>query len=137
MSSTDTPTCKVVRAAAPYTAEQGSTYASAISAESVGAQHLWLGLVTIPPGARTKAHMHQYHESAFYVLSGEVEIWYGADLQEHDVARTGDFLYVPAGLSHVAVNPSATEPCMVVGGRSDAHEQEGVVMQPELDARVP
>jgi uncharacterized RmlC-like cupin family protein len=136
MSTASAPACKVVRADAPYTAEQGSTYASAISAESVGAQHLWLGLVTIPPGVRTKAHMHQNHESAFYVLSGEVEIWYGAELEEHDVAHAGDFLYVPAGLSHVAVNRSASQPCVVVGGRSDAHEQEGVVMQPELDARV-
>jgi uncharacterized RmlC-like cupin family protein len=125
-----------VRTDAPYTAQQGSTYALAISAESVGAQHLWLGLVTIPPGARTKAHVHQHHESAFYVLSGEVEIWHGAGLQDHDVACAGDFLYVPAGVSHVAVNRSPTEPCVVVGGRSDAHEQEGVVLQPELDARV-
>ncbi len=40
-------------------------------------------------------------------------------------------------LGEYPVNRSATEPCVVVGGRSDAHEQEGVVMQPELDARVP
>ncbi len=136
MPTAGTPTCKVVRADPAYTAQQGTTYASGISAESVGAQHLWLGLVTLPPGARTKAHLHQHHESAFYVLSGEIDLWHGAELQDHEVARAGDFLYIPAGVSHVAVNRSETEPCVFVGGRTDAHEQEGVVMQPELDARV-
>jgi uncharacterized RmlC-like cupin family protein len=137
MSNAATPTCKVVRADPASTAQQGTTYASGISAESVGAQRIWLGLVTLPPGARTKAHRHQYHESAFYVLSGAVDLWHGEGLRDHDVARGGDFLYIPAGVSHVAVNRSDSEPCVFVGGRTDAHEQEGVVMQPELDARVP
>jgi uncharacterized RmlC-like cupin family protein len=42
----------------------------------VGAKTLFLGLVTLPPGGRTKSHIHAAHESAFYMLSGdEVEVW--------------------------------------------------------------
>jgi len=94
-------------------------------------------MVTIPPGGRTKAHLHDGHETAFYVLSGECDLWFGAGLREHDVARAGDYIYIPAGVSHVAANRSLTEPIVVVGGRTDPNEQESVVLQPELDDAVP
>src|ERR1044072_8747054 len=41
-----------------YKSEQGSPYTPAISAETVGAKSLFFGVVTIPPGERTKAHIH-------------------------------------------------------------------------------
>ena len=131
------PTCRVIRSVAEYQGKQGPSYAGAISAESVGSQAIWLGKVTMPPGSRTKAHLHDGHETAFYVLSGECDLWYGEDLRKHDVARAGDFIYIPAGISHVAVNRSQREPFVVVGGRTDPNEQESVLLQPELDAKVP
>jgi len=91
----------------------------------------------MPPGSRTKAQFHDAHETAFYVLSGECDLWFGEDLQEHEIARAGDYIYIPAGVSHVAVNRSQTEPFVVVGGRTDPSEQESVRLQPELDAKVP
>src|SRR5215216_6547248 len=130
-------TCRVIRSAEKYQGKQGPSYAGGISAESVGSQAIWLGMVTMPPGSRTKAHLHDGHETAFYVLSGECDLWYGEDLRGHDVARAGDFIYIPAGISHVAVNRSQREPFVVVGGRTDPNEQESVLLQPELDAKVP
>ena len=130
-------TCRVVRSVEELRRQAGSFLRRGVSAESVGARAIWLGMVTIAPGGRTRAHFHEGHESAFYVLSGEFELWYGEDLREHEVARAGDYLYIPAGVSHVAVNRSQTEPVVVVGGRTDPSEQESVVLQPELDARVP
>ena len=132
-----TGSCRVVRSTATYEGKQGPTYAGGISAENVGARAIWLGMVTLPPGGRTKAHYHADHETAFYVLSGECELWYGEGLRDHEVARAGDYLYIPAGVSHVAVNRSQTEPFVVVGGRTDPNEQESVVLQPELDDLVP
>jgi uncharacterized RmlC-like cupin family protein len=72
-----------------------------------------------------------------YIVSGEVDLWYGEGLREHEIARAGDYLYIPAGVSHVAVNRSQTEPVVVVGARTDPNEQESVVLQPALDAVVP
>lgn len=90
-----------------------------------------------PPGGRTKAHIHENHESAFYVMSGdEVELWTGEDLNEKAVAHAGDYLYIPAGVPHVAVNRGAT-PALCVGARTDPNEQESVVMRPDLESRVP
>lgn len=126
------------RALEPYTSAQGTVYAAGVSAESVGAKALFLGLVTLPPGQRTKAHVHARHESAFYMLSGEtVELWIGDHLQERTIARPGDYLFVPAGVPHVAVNRSRTEPAVFVGARNEATAQESVVMRPELDEIIP
>jgi uncharacterized RmlC-like cupin family protein len=84
------------------------------------------------------ATMDALGESAFYVISGEtVELYTGDDLQERDVAHAGDFLYIPAGVPHVAVNRSESTPAICVGARTDPNEQESVVLRPGLDDRVP
>ena len=128
----------VVRAGETYQGKQGPDYTPGISAESVGSKRLWLGSVTLPPGGgRTKAHVHENHESAFYMMSGdEVELCTGDELEHREVARPGDYLYVPAGVPHVAVNRGES-PAVFVGARTDPNEQESVVMRPDLDARVP
>lgn len=90
-------------------------------------------LLTIPPGGRAKAHLHENHESTIYVLSGESEMWYGEELRQHMVARAGDFLYIPAGMPHLPANASQSEPCVAVIARTDPNEQESVVLLPELD----
>lgn len=127
----------VVKGGKGYRAEQGSDYLPGISAESVGAKALWLGIATLPPGQRTKAHVHAQHETAFYMLSGdECELWTGDQLQYRDVAHPGDYLYIPANVLHVAVNRSG-EPAVFLGARNEPTAQESVVMHPEMDAKVP
>ena len=128
---------RVVRSGESYAGKQGLTYTPGVSAETVGAEGLWLGSVPVPPGGRTKAHIHEHHESAFYMVSGdEVELWTGDELEHRDVAHPSDYLYIPAGVPHVAVNRSST-PALFVGTRTDPNEQESVVMRPDLDSRVP
>jgi uncharacterized RmlC-like cupin family protein len=127
----------VVRGGTSYRAEQGTDYAPGISAESVGATMIWLGTVTLPPGQRTKAHVHEFHESAFLMLSGdEVELWTGDRLQDCDIVRPGDYLFIPKNVLHVAVNRGKV-PAVFIGARNEASAQESVVMYPEMDAAVP
>jgi uncharacterized RmlC-like cupin family protein len=129
---------RVVRGSESYVSKQGSIYAPGISAETVGAKVLFLGLVTLPPEGRTKSHTHEHHESAFYMLSGEeVELWTGDQLEQKEVAHAGDYLFIPANVPHVAVNRSKTTPAVFVGVRNEPTAQESVVMLPELDAQVP
>ncbi len=128
---------RVVRAGDSYAGRQGLNYTPGISAATVGSRALWVGSVVLPPGGRTKAHAHENHESAFYLVSGdEVELWTGAELEDKAVAHAGDYLYIPPGVPHVAVNRSGT-PALFVGARTDPNEQESVVMRPDLEARVP
>jgi uncharacterized RmlC-like cupin family protein len=126
-------TCRVVRPSAAFIGKQALLYAPGISAESVGAQGIHLQVVTIPPGGRAKAHKHDGHETAIYILSGESGMWYGENLEEHLFAGTGSFVYIPAGMPHLPYNLSATESCLAIISRTDPNEQESVVLLPELD----
>ncbi len=104
----------------------------------MGSQAIWLGSVTLPPrGGRTKAHLHENHETALYLLSGEeVKLWTGEQLEHREVAHPGNYIYIPAGVPHVAVNSSET-PAVFVAARTDPNEQESVVLRPDLEAKVP
>jgi uncharacterized RmlC-like cupin family protein len=92
--------------------------------------------MTLPPGARTRAHVHEHHETALY-MSGEVlELWTGDELEHCDSVQPGDFIYIPANVLHVAVNRGAA-PAVFMGARNEATAQESVIMRPEMDMRVP
>ncbi len=136
-NTTKTATCAVVRAGPPFVGKQGLTYAPAISAESVGSKGIHMQMLTIPPGGRAKAHKHEGHETALYVLSGQSAMDYGERLEHRIHANAGDFLYIPANVPHRPFNTSATEPCVALISRTDPNEQESVVLLPELDAIKP
>ncbi len=89
------PACRVVRAGEGYEGRQGLSYAAGISAESAGAHGQCLHTVTIPPGARAKAHRHEAHESAIYTVSGRCEFWWGDGLAHCDELGPGDFVHTP------------------------------------------
>jgi uncharacterized RmlC-like cupin family protein len=134
---TQTGTCQLVRAESTYEGKQGFSYFHGISAESTGASALCMHLLTIPPGGRAKAHLHESHETAIYVISGEGQMWYGEGLTEFMTCGPGDMIYIPAGVPHLPANASDTEPCVAVLARTDPNEQESVVLRPDLDRKVP
>ena len=131
------PTCKLIHTGETYHGKQGFNYFAGVSSESAGAQALCMHLLTIPPGGRAKAHLHASHETTIYVISGEAEMFYGEGLREHMITKAGDFIYIPAGVPHLPMNSSTTEPCTAIIARTDPNEQESVVLLPELDAVVP
>jgi uncharacterized RmlC-like cupin family protein len=125
--------CRVVRAASTYDGKQGLTYFRGIAAETVGATGVCMHLLTIPPGGRARAHLHENHETAIYVLEGEAVTLYGDRLQYDVLSKAGDLVYIPAGLPHLPVNLSR-KPVSAVITRTDPNEQESVVLLPELEA---
>lgn len=93
-------------------------------------------MARVPSGA-AEDHVHQHHETALYMMSGEVlELWTGDNLEHREGVRPGDFIYMPADVLHVAVNRGAT-PAVFIGARHEATAQESLVMRPDMDARVP
>jgi uncharacterized RmlC-like cupin family protein len=130
------PTCRVVRGDDTYRGKQGLTYFGGVSAESAGSRGLCMHLLTIPPGERARAHLHESHESVVYVLSGTGEMWFGEQLEQHVVVGPGDFLYIPAGVPHLPGN-TGREPVTAVIARTDPNEQESVVLRPDLDGLAP
>jgi len=134
---TNKPTCRTVRVASQFEGKQALLYAPGISAESVGAKKIHLQILTIPAGARAKAHKHEDHETAIYILSGKAGTWFGERLEEYFTSEAGDFVYIPAGMLHLPYNLSDTESCVAVIARTDPNEQESVVLLPELDTLHP
>ena len=135
MDSASKPTCRVVKPGTAYGGRQGLSYFEGIAAETVGSKGICMHLLTIPPGARAKAHLHETHETAIYVLSGEVHTWYGDKLEQQILVKAGDLFYIPAGVPHLPANLSGS-PASAVIARTDPNEQESVVLLPELDALV-
>jgi uncharacterized RmlC-like cupin family protein len=123
----------VVHGAGSALAEQGSVYSSGVSAETTGAAGLWLGIISLPPGKRTGAHYHAAHETALYMMSGvDVDLYTGPNLEHLDHLHPGDYLFIPAGLPHVAINRSDVA-AVFMGARTDPNANESVVMLPGLD----
>jgi uncharacterized RmlC-like cupin family protein len=133
MSSPESPDCKLIRPSVPYDGKQGFSYVEGISRESAGSKGIAMMLLTVPPGGRAKAHLHEGHETAIFVLSGEVETFYGPNLEHRVITKAGDMFYIPAGVPHLPVNRSKTESCSAVIARTDPNEQESVVLLPELE----
>jgi uncharacterized RmlC-like cupin family protein len=64
----------VISTVEAYEGKQGPLYAGGVSTETVGSRGIWFGTITMPPGARTRAHFHEEHETAMYVLSRSL-VW--------------------------------------------------------------
>ena len=102
-----------------------------IVAETVGAEQLALQLVRVQPGVRSQAHEH-VHESAGYVLEGELVVWFGVDLTKHVTARPGDFLFIPPQEAHVVANYGDADAVLLLA-RAAPQAQEPADNRPALD----
>ncbi|MEL6296783.1 MAG: cupin domain-containing protein, partial [Pseudomonadota bacterium] len=119
-----------------YAGKQGFDYAEGISRESVGSQAICMHVLTIPPGGRAKAHLHESHETAICILSGRTVTYWGERLEHRMEAGAGDLIYIAAGVPHLPMN-IGEEDAVAVIARTDPHEQESVVLRPDLEALVP
>lgn len=126
MSPLDPPQVRAVRPGAETMTLQRLPYFVGLSAQSVGAQGLSMHVVVIPPGARSEPHLHRGHETGIYVLEGSVETRYGPTLAEVVVSQAGDFLFIPPGVPHVAINLSDTAPARAVVARNHPAEADQV-----------
>ncbi len=102
---------------------------AAIAADTVGSRNLWVGRVTLEPGARSGAHHHGDCESVVCVTGGRIRFRFGDRLEGSVEARPGDFIYVPPRLVHQEINLSAAEGVDSIVVRDS---QENVVVNVDL-----
>jgi uncharacterized RmlC-like cupin family protein/catechol 2,3-dioxygenase-like lactoylglutathione lyase family enzyme len=126
-AASEPPAVVAVRPGKEVMTLQRLPYAVGLSGTTVGSRGLSMHLVVIPPGARAEPHVHVGHETGIYVLSGHVLTRWGERLQHETVSGPGEFLFVPPGVPHEAVNLSATEPARAVIARNDPADQDRVV----------
>ena len=101
-------------------------YFVGISGQTVSSTGLSMHVVVIPPAARAEPHLHIGYETGIYVLEGRVLTRWGAELEHEVISEAGDFLFVPPGVPHEAVNLSDSLPARAVIARNDPAEQDKV-----------
>ena len=121
------PTLRAIRPDRAVDTLQKLPYFIGVSGSTVGATGLSMHVVVIPPGARAEPHVHLGYETGIYVIAGRVETRYGEGLAQSIVSEAGDFLFVPPGVPHEAINLSSTEPARAIVARNDPAEQDKVV----------
>jgi uncharacterized RmlC-like cupin family protein len=111
----------------------GMNRAEGCGANTVGAEHLWVGHVSVDKGVRSGPHHHGELESAIYLISGQARFRYGDNLEHTVEAGPGDFVFVPPYLVHQEINASDATPVDMVVARSS---QENIVVNVDLPAEV-
>lgn len=117
----------LIRTPPEILSRQGLPNFVGISGDNVGARHLSMNLVVIPPGAAAEPHTHAGFESAIYVIEGRVETRYGQGLTRSVITEAGDFLFIPPNVPHQPVNLSRTQRARAIVARNDPAEQEHVI----------
>ncbi|PXY23392.1 hypothetical protein BAY59_27335 [Prauserella coralliicola] len=120
----------------PTTGERAKQQVDAlfgVTGVTTPSKHLSLMVTSLKPGDKTIAHYHLGHESALYGIRGSVYFFWGRELESVVEVGVGDFLYIPPFCPHVSYNRSRKEEAAFVTTRTDAHEQERVVVLPKLD----
>ena len=130
---TERATCRVIPSGAAYEGRQGLTYLAGLTGATAGSRAICMTVVTLPPGARAKTHLHEGIETAVYVISGEAAMVFGPRLEERLEARAGEYIYIPPDVPHRVMNLSDA-PCHALVAHTSADDQAGIVVLPELDA---
>lgn len=101
-----------------------------VAATTVGAEKLWVGHVTMAPGAKSGAHHHGPVESAIYLISGRARFRYGERLENVIEAGPGDFIFVPPDAVHQEINADDSAPIEMIVSRNG---QESIVVNVDVD----
>ncbi len=125
----------VVKPGQTYVGKQGITYGAGASKETVGAEKICMNVMPMPNGARAKVHYHKGIETIAYLLEGECAVYYGDTLERRVVVIAGDHVFCPADVPHAPSNESG-KPCTWLVVHSSGSDQDGIVLLPELDAKL-
>jgi uncharacterized RmlC-like cupin family protein len=125
----------VIKPGQTYVGKQGFTYGAGASAETVGAQQVCMNVLPMPPGAVAKAHYHKGIETIAYMLEGECAVYFGDELRSRVLVQQGEQCFVAADMPHAPRNESG-QPCTWIVVHSSGSDQDGIVLLPELDAKL-
>ncbi|HET7251579.1 MAG TPA: cupin domain-containing protein [Gemmatimonadales bacterium] len=133
--TTNAASCRVIRSGEAYRGRQGFTYLTGLTGATAGSRAICMTLLTLPDGARANTHLHRGIETAVYIVEGSAEMYFGRQLGERLQAVAGEYIYIPADMPHLVMNRSGA-PCRALVAHTAADDQQGIVLLPELDARV-
>ncbi len=133
-------TGKRVVVGSPYRSEgvvgaQGQYLIPTITQDMCGSTGLSACMVLMPPGTASQAHVHLNTEIIVVCIEGFAATLIGENL-EPVFHGPGEFIYIPEGVVHVAVNLSGTERAVGMEVRTDPQLDVDVVCTPEHQTRA-
>jgi uncharacterized RmlC-like cupin family protein len=134
------PTGKRVLVGSPYRSvgivgPQGQYLIPTITQDMCGTSGLSSCMILMPPGTASRAHVHRDTETIVVCIEGFAATLIGTEL-EPVFHGPGEFIYIPEGVVHVAVNLSTTERAVGMEVRTDPHLNADTVCTPEHEARA-
>lgn len=96
----------------------GLQLVTGVGQQNTPATKIWLGKATNAPGTRSLPHHHADTETAFYVISGQLRLFFGEVFEEYIDVLEGDFAFVPLFMPHVETNMSTKDTLSVLVSRS-------------------
>jgi len=108
----------------------GMTRREAISGETVGSKHLWMGQTHVAASTASANHHHGASETAIYIVAGNPSfVFLDVDGDEPAERRVdtapGDYIFVPPYVPHREENPDPDNEAVVVIARTT---QEAIVV---------
>lgn len=123
------------RAASFIRGAQGQRLIPIVTRERCGTDALSGGLVIMPPGARSRPHLHRRSESIVIVVEGHAATLMGEDMAPM-FHGPGDFVFIPEDLPHAAVNLNPEHRIVAIELRTDPDFNEDVELRPEYEEQV-
>lgn len=107
----------------------------AINTDVAPETQLSMGHVVMPAGGTAKFHVHHNSDVIILVVEGHAATVFGGGIPPA-IQRPGDYLLIPRGVPHTAVNLSMEHRVVAVECRADPTFTDMDLM-PELEAIVP
>jgi uncharacterized RmlC-like cupin family protein len=114
---------------------QGQRLIPTITQEMCGTTGLSACMVYMPPGRIARPHYHAKNDIIVVVIEGYAASLIGPELKPV-FHGPGEFIFIPEGVVHVAVNLSTTERLIAIEVRTDPKFNEDVVPAPEHDEKT-
>lgn len=131
---------KKVHVSSPYTEKsifgpQGQRLIPTITQALCGTTGISACTVYMPPGRFARPHLHEKSEIIVIVVEGYAASLVGPQLKPV-LHGPGEFIFIPDGIVHVAVNLSTKYRLIAFETRTDPQFNEDVIIKPEYDKKT-
>ena len=115
-----------------YVSAQGVTYHAGVSRHTAGSEKVSMNGLPMPPGVKSKLHIHKGIETIAYMLESECTLFHGQKLENQTLAKQGEQIFIPDDVPHVPCNLGDKRCVWIVVHPSGDH-QDDLISTEELD----
>ena len=123
---------RLVKPGTKYEGAQGVTYDAGVSRNTAGAEKVCMNVLPMPPGGKSKPHIHKGIETIAYMLEGECTLFHGQKLESQTLVKQGEQIFIPGDVPHAPCNLSHKS-CVWIVVHSSGDDQDELIRIKELD----